>query len=561
MKQALIGFMAGIGILMAGEVGISPSFATQTKNVEHHTIHVSFSGNTVVPSSVLQKVVAPFVKIAPFVKSRLDTHRLDRLTLNSLVCIKNSVTQYYRNHGYVTSFATLPSKIVDGLVVVDIHEGKLWKVTVKNKSRLSPYVAKSLVSSDSTGTVFNVNSLDSDMALLASVAPGSNSFLTAGEKPMTSDLSINIPQQPLVTGNVSINDYGMAYTGALTLQNTTTLNNLAHHGDSLSLNVSSSIGYNAVQASYSMLLGSFGGRAGIGYSADNYTVGNGYDLFSYQAAPSVFAALGLSGYGQVFSAFFDQPIVHTSKSSLDETISYSHTIQSDTYVASAGVADDRNIDAVSIATSFQETDTNLGGGTTVGNVSLNGYNLGTFGAGTSLLNPYGLSAPGTHGFIKWNLARTNRLAGLGNSLYLSTSGLFAGGDGNLDPLEEFSLGGEGNLRGFATATLFGYNAIDGNIEFRHVFTSFPAKYGQLMATAFFDAGGIQLEPAATFSSSGSSGSTAAPFVTLYSPGIGLKYDYKMLAANLEGGTPIGNLPSEIPNQPFGQLWFSVGLHY
>jgi len=507
--------------------------------------HVTFRGNTVFTISQLEKVAEPFEK--------------NSLNMTTLTKIKNAVTEFYKNHGYVTSFATLPPQNIHKGVVIQVNEGRIIKGTLVNKGRVSTNFVHEILAPDASGKIFNVSQLDSNMSTLAAVAPGATSFLSAGSKPMTSNLTVNIPPQNLYSGNISVNDYGMPYTGTITLQSNNTFNNLAHHGDALTLNVSSSVGYNSVQAGYNIAINEEGGSVGVGYSADNYTVGQGFNLFSYQTAPSVFAALGLSGYGQTFSAFYTQPVIHSSSGSLSFGTTYSHSIQSDTYDVAAGVADDRNIDAFTLNSNFQNNDTFLGGGTDSGNLALTLYFLSTFGAGSNGLNPYGISTPGRHAFLKWFFSRTNMLPGVGNSVALSTSGLYSGGDGALDPMEEFSLGGEGTLRGFATATLFGFNAIDVNLEFRHVFTA--VKTGQLMATAFYDFGGIQLEPAASFSSAGTVASTAAPFVTLMSPGIGVKYNYKALDANLEAGMPMGNLPQQVPNQPFGQLWFSVGLHY
>lgn len=516
---------------------------TQTKPA-HAGAYIAFVGNSIFTSAELSKLALKY-----------EHHRL---TPTSLKALSDAVTAFYHAHGYVTSFATVSSQRPP---TISVHEGRVEVVHVDNKSRVSTPLVQSLVQ-PALGPVFNLDAFTSKMNVISSIAPGSTSFLSPGEDLMTTDIHVVLPPQALYTGSASFDDFGMPYTGSLTLHSNNTLTGLLHHGDTLLFNVSSSYGFTSVQASYSLLVNRWGGTAGIGYGADSYTVGNGFNLLGYGQAPSVFKVLGLSGYGQSFSAFYTQPVFTTSVQKLAVTGTYTHSIQSDTYDALAGVADDRNIDAVALSATYIDTDHMLGIGQDTAVLTLTGYNLTTFGAGTSSYNPYGASTPGLHSFLRWDLSRTNSLPGPGNTLFFSTTGLFSGGDGALDPLEEYSLGGEGTVRGFATASLFGYNAVDATIELRHVLAS--VKTGQLMTMAFFDYGGIQLEPAASFSTAGTSSSASAPFVTLMSPGIGMKYAYKQLSASLEAGMPVGGLPSALgasSSVAFGQLWFSVGVSY
>lgn len=498
------------------------SFASETLN------SVIFTGNTKVSVKDLQKTVRPFL------------HKdISAKTLNDL---KIAVTRLYTSKGYSLSRAVIPPQdIQNGVVKVQVIEGKYNKITVHNKSRVSDKLIDATVANLKPGDVFNYNTLDTDMSLLRAM-PGTSvtSFLSPGSIPGTTDTTVNVDRTPMLNANIGINDYGMAYTGQLMLTVDGSLNNIFHEGDTFSIvNAASSLGFNTAMVSYDTILNRYGTHVGASYGATEYNVGTGINVFSQGINASAAAALGASGYSQIASLWVTQPIIKRQNTDLTSRLDADKYFLSDTYNQSAGAVDDRTITALTGSLMYTGTGTT---GVTTANLAYEWYTLQLTGGNPSL-NPFGLTTPGTRDIWKTDVTRTQQLPGDGNSLFFNLGGMFS--NGQLDPAMEYTLGGESNLRGYAMAVLFGDSGYDMNAEFRHVVQSVHT--GQLMLTAFFDDAGVSLNNVS--------------WLNLMSPGVGANYTYGKWKGNVEVGTPVGNVPSIVGGYSPVQVWFSLSRSF
>jgi hemolysin activation/secretion protein len=94
---------------------------------------------------------------------------------------------------------------------------------------------------------------------------------------------------------------------------------------------------------------------------------------------------------------------------------------------------------------------------------------------------------GTYAKVSLSLARLQRLSG-SNSVYLAINGQAA--DKNLDPSEQFFLGGPNSVRAYDVGSVGGAIGALASAEFRHSFAPLP--FGVLQATAFIDSGVVQV---------------------------------------------------------------------
>ena len=112
-----------------------------------------FDGNTVFSSEELEKVVQPFLE-------RRD------LSSEDLEGARSAITQYYVEHDYVTSGATLPDQHVkNGIVTLKIVEGRVVRIQYRDRGRLrESYLNRQL--NFVTKDVLNMSRLRDELQIL-----------------------------------------------------------------------------------------------------------------------------------------------------------------------------------------------------------------------------------------------------------------------------------------------------------------------------------------------------------------------------------------------------------
>jgi hemolysin activation/secretion protein len=93
---------------------------------------VKFIGNTLISDEALQKIAQPFIG--------------KTLSVTELEDLRQLISQYYAEKGYVNSGAVLPNQqLQNGIITLEIIEGKLTEIRVKGTEWLSPsYISKRL---------------------------------------------------------------------------------------------------------------------------------------------------------------------------------------------------------------------------------------------------------------------------------------------------------------------------------------------------------------------------------------------------------------------------------
>jgi hemolysin activation/secretion protein len=111
--------------------------------------------------------------------------------------------------------AYVPAQIVDGgTVTIAVVEGRYGKVVLDNHSRLNDGVARRALSGIDSGDVVTSAPLDWRLLNISDI-PGVRlkSGLAPGVAVGTSDLTIDLRNTPLISGDLEVNNDGNPYTG------------------------------------------------------------------------------------------------------------------------------------------------------------------------------------------------------------------------------------------------------------------------------------------------------------------------------------------------------------
>jgi hemolysin activation/secretion protein len=376
------------------------------------------------------------------------------LTLAQLNALAGRITDYYHKHGFLLARAIIPAQTIeDGRVRIEVIEARYGRISLDNHSRVDNAPLQATLSPLQSGQVIEAAPLERSLLLLSDI-PGTvpSATLKPGEATGTSDLMVEAAPGPLVTGSVSLDNYGNAYTGRPHAGGTLNLINPLNYGDVLSASgLASDGGMRYVRISYESLLNGLGSRLGGAYSELHYILGD------------TFAAVDGHGTAQVGSLWLRYPMVRSRDADLYGQLQYDHKELRD-HIDVTSIRTDRHLDNWTASLSGDLRDTILTGG--VNSWSF-GWTSGLLGFDDPTAEQTDAATARTQGsFSKWtaNLARVQNLSAA-NLLYLAFSGQWA--NANLDASEKMVAGGPYTVRAYDMGIVSGDDGYLGTAEFRH----------------------------------------------------------------------------------------------
>ena len=157
------------------------------------------------------------------------------LTLDELSELAARISDYYHARGYPLARAVLPAQVIrDGVVDIQVIEARYDTISLDNHSRVRDSLLLATLAPLQGGQLIAQAPLDHALLLLsdisgvvvgATVKPGA----TVG----TSALQVNTTAGPLVTGDLTLDNYGDRYTGDVRGGGTVNLIDPLHQGDVL----------------------------------------------------------------------------------------------------------------------------------------------------------------------------------------------------------------------------------------------------------------------------------------------------------------------------------------
>ncbi|MDA8090027.1 MAG: hypothetical protein M0Z61_07380 [Nitrospiraceae bacterium] len=263
---------------------------------------VTFNHSDFLKKGQIEKIIKPFVG--------------KEVCFADLQKIVNGINRLYRGKGVFTAVAIIPpQKIKNGTVRIELVEGKLGALTIKNSKYTRPGFIENRIPVK-RGEVVDLGKLNREIVFLnrttnlnvrADLEPGSSFGQT--------NLALSVKGPERVNIQFFADNYGSQSTGRDELGAYLGLNGLLGDDDTLSGYVIYGQDDNVYgSAAYSLILNRYDGRLNLSYSRNKINIIRG-----------PYEQLGISGNSDSAALSFDQPLLATSSWKLDVVPSLSYT--------------------------------------------------------------------------------------------------------------------------------------------------------------------------------------------------------------------------------------------
>jgi hemolysin activation/secretion protein len=423
------------------------------------------SGNTAIDTGTLQAALAGDVG--------------KELSSAELVDAAKKVRRIYTSRGYFLAVAYLPKQeIRDGVVEVAVVEGRLGQVRVKVApgTRFSESQAQSIIDAHlKSGDLITEARLERPLLLIRDMAPLEvKSYLEPGKDLGTADLTVEVvpdPGRKLVDFEIDFDNHGVRFAGEHRIGATVHVNGPLSRGDRLSLRgqIAEEPDTNLLSLNYILPVGPYGTKLALSYANLNYRLSKNAE----------FEALDAHGDAQIASVNVIHPVVRRRDANIFVRAGYDATDARDF----AGIENNKEVRAASIEVSgdlfdgwkgyswgllnFIAGDLDLLNTTTQRNDQLSGKTAGDFEV------------------VRWS---ASRLQALPAEFFVLLSGTGQWASKNLDPLQEFFLGGPNAVRAYPVGDAPGDEGSRFTVEFRRDLPVVRLFGAPLTASLFYDWG-------------------------------------------------------------------------
>jgi hemolysin activation/secretion protein len=482
-------------------------------------------GSTVFSQEELAEIAAPY------------TGR--PIAVDDLFELRSAITQYYQARNYIGSGAYIPPQtLTDGVVQIQVVEGRLESIDVEGSGRLNPNYIRSRLAVAGAAPLNSERLLEGLRLLqLDPLVESISAELSAGVEPGTSVLAVDVKVADtlaltLVTNNTRSPSVGSWRRGA-----TLTEANLLGLGDSLSVNYLNTEGSNEVGVAYELPLNARNGTLGVRASFTDSAVIE--DPFNF---------LDIQSDAQDYAVSFRQPLWQTPTQSFAVGVSLSHKRSRTEFLESligeaigfpSPGADAQGRTRLS-ALRFSQEWTSQGSREVFALFSEFSLGLGLLDA---TINPDNI--PDSQ-FLSWRAQGQWVRLLAPETLLLLRGDVQLSGD-TLLPLEQFGLGGQQTVRGYRQDVLLSDNGLALSAEVRLPVYRAPEVDGLLQVTPFVDLGTVW-----------NSGTPNPDPATLASIGLGLLWQQgDRLTARLDWGIPLIGIDKRSNTWQENGIYFSI----
>ncbi len=392
-------------------------------------------------------------------------YRGKQLTLGDLQGLAGKVNELYKARGMVTALAIIPPQDVSsGMVHVRLVEGRVGQVSIaENTSTLETYIASRI--GLKPGDLVDLNRLErnlvwfnqtNDVRLEVELKPGQHFGST--------DVAVSVHEPTRNEVLLTLDNLGSQLTGDWRAGASYRNRSLVGYRDDLLLSVTSAQGQTSQSASYGIPVNIWGGRANLAYYDDKTAIKNGS-----------FASLNITGRSYATVLSLRQP-VYVSNTMQTTLIGGSKRRQSSNASENVFLSGTQTSDA-NFGVELQRSDAS----------SLWGAGLTRFWGQSSLSGgstPFNLYRGSFHYSRDLN----------GSLSMLCNLSLQVSKDKNLVSGEQFIVGGEGSVRGYAAGAYSGDQGYALNLELHHPIGKASLPTSELVATGFLFVDYGQTEP-------------------------------------------------------------------
>jgi len=429
---------------------------------------IVITGNTVIASEILNKVVAPY--------------KNQELTMGEMSKVTDLITVTYQEKGFILARAYLPEQEVnEGVLMITVAEGKIGKIRITGNRYYKDYVLKRYFGEQQELGVIKESLLEKGLLLSNDIAEVKTEImLKGGERPGTVDVVLNAKEAPATAFGVKLGvDYNNFGSERVSKNRYGSTLKLIDYNWGSVLTVRAITGNNfddssLEQAEISIPINKYGTKLSFSYLKGSYAIG--MDL----------ADLGLLGRTRIYGGKLTHPLIRTRDTNLSLTVGIENKyIENEILGALTGIDEMNTYYGVF---NFDSVDKYLGKSI----ISIGGY------SGKVEVNPeYSTSRLSSdENFAKFSLNAVRIQKVYGNTnLMLRGTGYWT--KDRLLPIEETIIGGYGTVRGHNPSLYLGDKGYILSAELMMAppyienMTLFGQKISQLAQIAFFyDHGGV-----------------------------------------------------------------------
>ncbi|MDY6781303.1 MAG: ShlB/FhaC/HecB family hemolysin secretion/activation protein [Cyanobacteriota bacterium] len=431
-----------------------------SNDVRFQIRRIEFQGNTVFSEKQLQAAVSDF-------KGR-------DINYDDLLEIRAVITRLYTNAGYTTSGAFLPPQdLTAGVLLVQVAEGKLERIEITGLERLREGYVRGRVEV-ATQPPLNVPRLETALQLLQinPIIEQIQAELSAGTAPGLSILNLEVKEASALDLGVLGENTDSPTVGSDSVTVYAAHNNFAGLGDRLSADIRDTRGLTQYSLGYEIPFNPYDGTFSFRYSNSRS-----------QILEPPFATLDIRSQSDTLSFALRQPLIRTPQTELEIGVALDLR-QSQTFVFgdrpfSFSLGPEQGRSKVSVLRFSQEwvnrTESRVLGARSQLNVGLNWLN--------ATINDTGVDGD----FLSWNGQFQWVEAFSPDSVLIARIGTQIAFDPLL-PFEQFSLGGDGTVRGYRRNIRVGDSGVNGSVEGRFTIVRDPGGFGTVQLVPFFDFG-------------------------------------------------------------------------
>jgi hemolysin activation/secretion protein len=463
------------------------------------------------------------------------------ITFADLLQVETILTRFYNSKGYINSGAVVPQQpIKDGVITVQIVEGRLEDIIVKVNGRLSEDYVRSRVARGGK-TPLNINKLQESLQLLQldPLVENLNAELSVGAKRDRWILSVEVDQAPAFKPELFVNNSRTPAVGTFERGVAINHNNFAGDGDRVSLVYKNTDGSNDYEAGYN-----------IPINALNGTVGFSYRFVESEIVEPPFDDLDIESETDEYQFTVRQPIILTATSESTQELALglefsrqankTFIFGNEPFPLSAG-ANDEGETRIYPLRFFQEW-TQRTRRQVLAARSQFSVGLDIFDATNNSDGPDSefFAWRGQAQWLRQLSAESNINLLLRSDIQLSTS--------ELVPLEQFTLGGAENVRGYRQDALLSDNGFFASAEVRIPIYRWNENRNSLSVSPFIDFGTVWNK----------SDDRDLDDNTLVSLGLGLQLSLSdRLNARLDWGIPLVEVEDQDRTLQEDGIYFSV----
>jgi hemolysin activation/secretion protein len=383
-----------------------------------------FEGNTLISSADLARALSPCVE------KEVDFERLKACAA--------LVTETYQSGGWIAK-AVLPEQdIQNGRVTINVIEAKFGSYVFSGQeaARVNKEQLKRILDVyQKPGDMLNMKNVDRAL-LLADDVPGVGvtGNLDQGAKDGLTNVIIQLADEPLFSGNTSVDNHGSISSGSNRFNASLNANSPLRLGDLLTLNSMFSAGNRYARAEHTFPLGSRGLRFGVNASS-----------LQYKLTEAQYAGMDINGSAKTVGFSTSFPIVRSRAQNLNISLNADKKFYLN--LAGATSVSDYEIKTNSIGLDGNLFDELFGGGANYGSLIWSKGYIDLSGSSNQMSDALTANTKGNFNKLRYSVSRQQKLNEKW-SVFFNLSGQHS--NRNLDSSESFFLGGNSGVRAYPT---------------------------------------------------------------------------------------------------------------